>query len=317
MKKIVDSQNRTFKTLRLSLTNACNLACTYCVNENSNQSTHQIEKQLDYFQLVDIIKILHQTLDLQTIRLTGGEPTLYHNIVPLIKEISKIGVKIKITTNGFLLKNLINKLDCNALDSINVSLDAMDEDVFFQISKRRSLHKIIDGIDAALAKKIHIKLNTVVMRGVNDSQILSLLAFSFSKNISIRFLELMKMGHVHEGDFSKYFSQDEILEVIQSKYSITKLYREDAATANYWMTNEGHKFGIIANESDPFCADCNRLRLDSFGNIYGCLSSNIPINISQVFDNEFFLYQSLQQAMKQKQNIKFTGSDLSMLEIGG
>ncbi|TAG57138.1 MAG: radical SAM protein [Cytophagales bacterium] len=316
---ITDSYSRIFKTLRVSLTNTCNLACTYCVNENADyKQVSKFENQiLKTENLLEIIIKLHKILQFKTIRLTGGEPTLYKNIVPLIQQLSSLDVKIKLTTNGFLLKNLIDKLNINELDSINVSLDAMDEDIFFRISKRRSLYKILEGIEAAKSKNIHVKLNAVILKNINSSQILPLLEYSFSKNISIRFLELMKMGHIKDGNFDNFFSQKDILKVIKSKYEFKKILREDAATANYWQTKSGNTFGIIANESEPFCADCNRLRLDSSGNIFGCLSSNTPLDISQIYENDYLLEEKLNLAMAQKQVLKFTGSNLSMLEIGG
>lgn len=315
--EIFDIHNRTFKTLRVSLTNTCNLACTYCVNDANEEKMDANRDVLHFEKLANIIQILNQNLDLQTIRLTGGEPTLYKNIVPLIKKIHGLGPKIKLTTNGFLLKNFIDKLDGDELDSINISLDALDEDIFFKISKRRNLQKILDGIDAALAKGIHLKLNCVVIKGVNESQILPILDYAWSKNISVRFLELMKMGHLHENVNELSFREADILELISKAHSFTKMFRQDAATANYWITESRKKFGIIANESSPFCEDCNRLRLDSYGNIYGCLSSNLPINILQYLADKVILTEKLQLAMAQKQDVKFTGSKLSMLEIGG
>ena len=140
--------------------------------------------------------------------------------------------------------------------------------------------------------------------------------FAFANDIPIRFLEVMAMGHLHHQPQQYFYSQDELLNTIASKYSFAKLERNHAATANYWQTKDGHTFGIIANESAPFCRDCNRLRLDSSGNIYGCLSSNHPINISN-WNNQEEVTDKLQEALLQKQPIKFTGSSLSMLQIGG
>ena len=314
---ITDSQNRTFKTLRISLTNSCNLACTYCVNDEVvRNSTLKIES-LNVDEISIIAQKLHQILNLETIRLTGGEPTLYQDIVPLIKSLRNIGTELKLTTNGFLLKNLVDKLAIGDINSINVSLDALDEDVFFQISRRRSVHKIIEGIDAALRKGINVKLNCVVIKGLNENEILPLMQFSKERNITIRFLELMKMGHVFNSDFSKFYSQEAILNTISSKYTFAALEREEASTANYWQTSEGQIFGIIANESSPFCNDCNRLRLDQQGNIYGCLSNPEGINIRNDLKNDELLIQKLSLALAQKQALKFKGSALSMIEIGG
>lgn len=322
---ILDPYNRSFKTLRVSLINTCNLACSYCVEGDSkNLSNEDVVlisskgedeyKGCSFEQLASLISRLNNILKFETIRLTGGEPTLYRDIVPLINAILPLEVPIKLTTNGYLLKSLLQKVDNKVFKSINISLDALNEDVFYQISRRKNLNKILDAIDYALIKKIEIRINCVVINGVNQNQIIPLLEYAGNRNIVIRFLELMKMGHYHKKNFeSDFFSEFQILNIIKSKYKISKLPRRASSTANYWQTENGFTFGIIANETEPFCHDCNRLRLDSEGNIYGCLSNGHPISILKSQDLE----HSLMLAMSQKQTVKFKGSTLSMLKIGG
>lgn len=316
--QVTDRYNREFKTLRVSLLSRCNLSCVYCtmgedeVKEN-NVHQHPVSAAI----LLQQVRQLHAVLQLETIRLTGGEPLLYHELVPLIKGIQDMGIpKIKITTNGFLLERLAPSLKEAGLQSVNVSLDAMDEDVFFLMSKRNDVQRILNGIDAAAAAGLQVKINTVMMKGMNENQLIPLLDFAFERNISIRFLEIMAMGYLHENADKYLFTQEEMLNIIGQRYTVEKVERSKASTANYWRTGSGHTFGIIANESEPFCHDCNRLRLDSSGNIYGCLSSNHPIALN-MDDNEAALFSKLQQAMAQKQAVKFTGSELSMLHIGG
>jgi GTP 3',8-cyclase len=318
MPLIRDKYNREFKTLRVSLLSKCNLSCVYCtmgedeVKENNSQETIAPSQQL-----LQTIQQLHGILHLETVRLTGGEPLLYHELIPLIKGIKDTGIrKIKITTNGFLLERMALPMKEAGMQSINVSLDAVDEDIFFLMSKRNHVKKVLDGIDAALASGLQVKINAVIMKGINENQVLPLLAFAFERNIPIRFLEIMAMGYLHDTSGKYLFTQEEILNCIAQKYDFEKIERTAAATANYWKTSEGKTFGIIANESEPFCHDCNRLRLDSSGNIYGCLSSNHPIALNNK-DEEAALISKLQQAMDQKQPVKFIGSDLSMLHIGG
>jgi len=315
---ISDQYNRAFKTLRVSLLSKCNLSCVYCtmgedeVKENNIQQ-HPVSAEV----LLKQVRQLHDVLQLETIRLTGGEPLLYHELIPLIKGIREMRIeKIKLTSNGFLLERLALPLKEAGLQAVNVSLDAVEEDIFFLMSKRNDVQRILNGIDAAISAGLQVKINAVVMKGINENQIIPLLAFAFERNIRIRFLEIMAMGYLHDNADRYLFTQEEILNTIRQQFNVKKIERATASTANYWKTADGKVFGIIANESEPFCHDCNRLRLDSSGNIYGCLSSNHPIALSQD-DNEAALISKLQQAMAQKQAVKFTGSELSMLHIGG
>ena len=322
MSNITDSFGRTFKTLRISLTNTCNLACTYCVdptktNHTTDSNDKNKQKPLQNEQYIEIVQVLHHTLEFDTIRLTGGEPTLYKQLVPLIKGISDLGIsEIKMTSNGSLLVNKASDLSNAGLTGINISLDALDPDVSFSISKRQNHQKVLAGIDKSIEAGIHVKLNCVVMKGINDHQIIKLFEYCKERNIAVRFLELMQMGHLYHNFEQLFFSEEEIVNTIAQHYDLTPIKRAPNATAKYWMTNDHYKFGIISNVSDPFCNDCNRLRLDSYGNIYGCLSDNNPINISDYLYDEQKVKERLTQALAQKKT-KFSGSELSMLHIGG
>ena len=319
MVEVRDTYGRTFKTLRVSLINTCNLGCIYCTYGNDEQKENYKsykDHSLSPADLAHSITQLHQSLNLDTIRFTGGEPLLYKELPELVKSVKLAGIpNLKLTTNGLLLEGLAEKLKDSGITAINVSLDAIDEDVFYAMSRRSGINRIFSGIDAALKAGIDVKINTVIMKGLNDSQILPLLQYAFSKGITIRFLEIMAMGHLYGNADSSFFSQEEILALISQKHEFKRLSRKSSSTANYWITEEGYTFGIVANESEPFCSDCNRLRLDSYGNIYGCLSSNHPISIKDVSDDE--LINRLQEALQQKQAIRFAGSELSMMHIGG
>ena len=325
MPQIKDTYGRTFRTLRVSLLQHCNLACVYCVAGEeelkqanaSHQSASPGGGSLEVDRLLSIIRRLHAKLGLENIRLTGGEPLLYPALAPLIKGIRDAGIPaIRLTTNGFLLERQAAVLSAAGLEAVNVSLDAVDEAIFFQMSRRHSVVRIIRGIDAAIQAGLDVKINAVIMKGINDSQVLPLLEFAFSRGLRIRFLEVMAMGHLHK-DAGRYLvSQDEILHIVGGQYRLAPLARAASATARYWQTEEGHIFGVIANESEPFCRDCDRLRLDSQGRIFGCLSSNQPIGLD-LAEGEEEWERKLTEALAQKQPLRFTGSDLSMLRIGG
>ncbi|WP_419801428.1 GTP 3',8-cyclase MoaA [Mucilaginibacter sp.] len=315
--KLNDPYGRKFKTLRVSLLNTCNLNCFYCTmgSEEDINFDHRPQKPAAFFS--QIISRLHENLDLETIRLTGGEPLLYRELPELIRNLKAIGIsKISMTSNGYLLGRQAVALQQAGLKSINISLDAMDEVSFYKMAKRKHLDRILSGIDAALDCGIEVKLNAVIMKGMNQDQILPLVHYAFGKNIPIRFLEVMSMGHLHQDADRYLFSQQQLLDTIARKYQFKRLPRAASATSNYWQTTEGNTFGIIANNSEPFCSDCSRLRLDAEGNMYGCLSSNHPIKLNPA-DNDFTLKEKLQLAMSQKQLHHFVGSELSMLQIGG
>ncbi len=317
MKVLNDPYGRKFKTLRISLLNTCNLNCFYCTmgSEEEINFDHRPQKSAAFFS--QIIFRLHEQLDLETIRLTGGEPLLYRELPELIRNLKLIGIpQVSMTSNGYLLARQAIALRDAGLRSINVSLDAMNEADFYKMAKRGHLDRVLKGIEAALDLGIQVKLNAVIMKGMNEDQIIPLVDYAFSKNIPVRFLEVMSMGHLHHESDKYLFSQQQLLDTISTKYNFKRLPRNASATSNYWQTPAGNTFGIIANNSEPFCQDCSRLRLDAEGNMYGCLSTNHPIAMDPA-DNDFILQEKLQLAMSQKQLHHFTGSELSMLQIGG
>ncbi len=312
---IRDESGRTFKNLRISLLNNCNFACVYCVEEDVPIKNEKSEISLS--QLIEMTEKLHLELNLDAVRLTGGEPLLYPHLEELISSLHKIGIpKIKMTSNGFLLNKKVKALRDAGLKEINISLDAAEEASFFRMTKRDKFQEVSEGIDAALEAGVSMKINSVLMKGRNDDQVLPLLAYAGKRGITIRFLEVMAMGHLHHQLDESLFSQKDILALIAAKYNFRPLERNPSATANYWITDNGLTFGIIANTSEPFCQDCNRLRLDQNGNIYGCLSVNDGISIKNSASKED-LRESLMKALKQKQTLSFKGSELSMLQIGG
>jgi len=318
MTELRDQYGRTFRTLRVSLLQHCNLGCVYCVaGEDEIKQSNTAGDSLPVEQLLVMIRRLREQLPLDTVRLTGGEPLLYPGLAALIRGIRSAGIDaVRLTTNGFLLERMAPALKEAGLEALNVSLDAVDEAVFVRMSRRHSVDRIIRGIDAAGAVGLKVKINTVMMKGMNDSQLIALLEFAFARGLTIRFLEVMAMGHLHDQADRFLVTQEEILQTIGEKYRLTPEPRMTSATARYWTTEAGHRFGIIANESEPFCRDCDRLRLDSSGHIYGCLSSNQPIGLGLMETKEEW-DEKLKVALAQKQELKFVGSDLSMLYIGG
>lgn len=324
MANIEDTLGRRFEKLRISLLNSCNFACVYCVEEEVGEISgfspikSTPEEQLEVDEFARLIAAVHRLSPLKSIRLTGGEPLLYSNLYPLIHRIQQTGITdIRLTTNAFYLKENALKLFDAGVTSVNISVDAIDPDIFGRIARRSNTARVFQGIEAAVETGMNVKLNAVIMRGKNDSQIVPLLDYATGLGVKIRFLELMKMGHLYHSKNGLFFSEEEMLSVIQEKYSIAELPRKPAETAHYWRTSEGGVFGIIANESTPFCHDCNRLRMDSRGYFFGCLSNAHGEKLAPYLHDEGLLTEKLWGLLRLKQPVKFHGSELSMRNIGG
>lgn len=324
MSNIEDKLGRRFEKLRISLLNTCNFSCVYCVSEefgNNSEKTsqkHIANEHLNLNEFTRLIEAVHRLTGLKSIRLTGGEPLLYPYLIPLVNNIQKIGIQdIRLTTNAYYLKEKAVQLFDAGVTSVNISVDAIDPDIFSKISRHPNTSRVFHGIEAAIKAGMNVKLNAVIMRGKNDSQIVPLLDYATELGIKIRYLELMKMGHLYHSENSLFFSEKEILSIIQEKYGIEKIQREHASTAHYWRASNGGTFGIIANESTPFCHDCNRLRMDSKGYFYGCLSNSHGEKLAPYIHNDFLLTEKLKELLRLKQPVKFHGSELSMRNIGG
>lgn len=324
MIELEDSRGRRFEKLRISLLNSCNFSCVYCVSENfTNTSADEWsmaanEQPLTPDEIVNLIGAVHRLTSLKSIRLTGGEPLLYANLFYLIRRIREIGISdIRLTTNAYYLKERAEKLFAAGVKSVNISIDAVDQEVFNSISRHPNTARVFAGIEAAVRAGMNVKLNAVIMRGKNDSQIVPLLDYATALGVKIRFLELMKMGHLYHSENGLFFPEEEILAAIRAKYAIEIIPREKGETAHYWRASNGGVFGIIANESTPFCHDCNRLRMDSNGIFYGCLSNAHGEKLAPYIADSELLAGKLSGLLRLKQPVRFHGSELSMRNIGG
>lgn len=328
---VTDQYGRKFEKLRVSLINDCNFACVYCVGEESGAPGEKIigsvlpefsmgngKEKLKTDDFVKLIAAMHSILNLKSIRLTGGEPLLYGELIPLISQIKALGIDdIRMTTNAFYLKGKVNDLLAAGLRAINISLDAIDREIFAKMARNKKVERVYEAIDEAVSVMPDVKLNAVILRNRNDSQIIPLLEYAAGRNIPVRYLELMKMGPIYKQQKDLFYSESEILDTIRSKYDIQELPRKNSATSRYWETTSGARFGIIANESTPFCHDCNRLRMDSRGYFYGCLSNANGIRLTEFISDRPKLITKLEELLAMKQKVKFQGSTLSMRNIGG
>ncbi|MCI2947936.1 GTP 3',8-cyclase MoaA [Staphylococcus caledonicus] len=279
---IKDKLGRPIRDLRISVTDRCNFRCDYCMPKEIFGDDFVFlpkDELLTFDEMVRIAKV-YAELGVKKLRITGGEPLLRRNLYQLIAELSKIkGIEdIGMTTNGLLLKKHGQNLYDAGLRRINVSLDAIDDEVFQAINNRNiKASTILDQIDYAVSIGFHVKVNVVIQKGVNDDQILPMIEYFKEKNIEIRFIEFMDVGNDNGWDFSKVVTKDEMLELIEKHFDIEPVApKYFGEVAKYYKHKDnGAKFGLITSVSASFCSTCTRARLSSDGKFYGCLFSTV------------------------------------------
>lgn len=256
--------------LRVSVTDRCNLRCTYCLPENPGFTRNSVSTR----ELQSLVELVHRAVGVHKIRLTGGEPTLNDDLVDHLHHAKRIAPLVGLTTNGVLLEPLLPALRAGGLDRLNISLDALDAEGFRRASRRDGLERVLSAIRAA--KRLGfapLKINAVAMP---DTDYAALARFAAFEGVHVRFIELMAIGEARPWQASAYVSSDEMRRrIFAAGISLRERADRDEATARVWAI-DGHdadecSLGFITTVSAPFCATCDRLRLSSRGRLYTCL----------------------------------------------
>lgn len=265
---LVDGYGRVVDYLRISVTQRCNFRCKYCMPKTPF-SWEPKENLLSFEELFLFVKVC---LDegVKKIRITGGEPLVRKDLDKFIRMISDYdpSVDLAITTNGFMLRNYAKLLKEAGLKRINMSLDTLDSKKAEFIAQKSVLHEVLAGLDAALEAGLKVKLNTVALKGVNDDEIVPLLDFAREAGCQIRFIEYME--NIHANDELKGLKANEILNIVEQKYSF-KQSEKGTGSASIYELKDGYKFGVIDPHKHDFCESCNRIRLTAEGYLIPCL----------------------------------------------
>ncbi|MFU8815842.1 MAG: GTP 3',8-cyclase MoaA [Pseudomonadales bacterium] len=320
---IVDGHGRRFRNLRVSLTAACNYASTYCVP--NGQRLQPAAHELSANDLVYAVQLLVDAAGIEKLRLTGGEPLLSPKFDELLPAVMKLPLSdVSVTTNGQLIQRKADLIVSAGLKRINISLDTLDPERFRAIARSGDLATVLAGVELLRDAGLKIKINMVPMRSQNADQVLPMLDYCLERGIELRFIELMNMGHLRHGNaFQRdFFGMDELLETIASRYAFTRTDAPYDSTAVRFEIPDHGFFGIIANESEPFCSSCTRLRLSSNGFLYGCLSNAANHDMKpllQLPEHQAMaqLQAVLVRALADKQDLSFKGEVTVMKFIGG
>ncbi|EMH43411.1 molybdenum cofactor biosynthesis protein A [Helicobacter pylori GAM93Bi] len=249
---------------------------------------------LDFFDdeellpLDNVLEFLKIAIDkgVKKIRITGGEPLLRKGLDEFIAKLHAYNkeVALVLSTNGFLLKKMAKGLKDAGLSRVNVSLDSLKSDRVLKISQKDALKNALEGIEESLKVGLKLKLNMVVMKGVNDDEILELLEYAKNRSIQIRYIEFME--NTHAKDLVKGLKEEEILDLIAQKYKIIETENPKQGSSKIYTLENGYQFGIIAPHSDDFCQSCNRIRLASDGKICPCLYYQDAIDAKEAIINK-------------------------------
>jgi cyclic pyranopterin phosphate synthase len=273
-----DGYGRQMTYLRVSVTDKCNLRCFYCLPRDCSNPAHVDELELG--ELAEVVRV-GVSLGISKIRITGGEPLVRRGLVDFIRTIrSMAGVTdLALSTNGTLLAEHATALASAGLMRVNVSLDSLQPAVFRTISGRNDLERVVAGIAAAHAAGLHpVKLNVVVMRGVNDAELPAMLDFATEHGAQARFIEYMPLGAGKRWE-SSYISRAEILERLQPRLATLAPRQEPGDAATYYPLQAGGEVGVISPVSCRFCDRCNRLRLTADGKLRPCLTSEGEVDL--------------------------------------
>jgi len=285
-----DNYNRDINYLRVSITDRCNLRCRYCVpKEGLSLIGHD-----DILRYEEILRIIRTavTLGVVKVRITGGEPLVRRGVIPFVTAVKAVpGIQdLSLTTNGMLLERYAADLRAAGVCRVNISLDSLNGDKYFHITRGGSLAEVLRGIDAVYAHGFApIKINMVAMKGFNDDEILDFARLTLERPYQVRFIELMPLGHTGRDNLGKYLAGETIRTIIESRYSLLPVNgaREKIdGPARVCRIDGGRgEIGFISPLSHHFCHRCNRLRLTADGHIRSCLFSEEEIDVKTPLRN--------------------------------
>lgn len=288
----LDTMGRPLRDLRVSVTDRCNFRCRYCMPRERFGKEHNFLPKSEILSYEEIQKFVLacKPLGLRKVRITGGEPLLRKDLPKLVRYISDLGLEVALTTNGSFLKREAARLAEAGLDRVTISLDAVDQELHSRITDSNvTVADILDGIHEAISRGLGpVKVNCVVQRGVNESQIPKLVRQFRGTGAIVRFIEFMDVGGTNGWTRGQVVPTSEILEFLSDEFDLVPLMRDSPSdVASRWGHSDGSgEVGFISSVSQPFCGDCVRARLSSNGKLFTCLFTSIGHDMSELIRGE-------------------------------
>jgi cyclic pyranopterin phosphate synthase len=302
---LVDQFARRISYLRLSVTDRCDLRCAYCMPER--QVFLPRAEVLTLEELHDLALGFIER-GITKLRLTGGEPLVRRDMIELVQALGrKVGNgldELTLTTNGTRLAQFADSLAASGVRRINVSLDTLDRALFARLARRDSLPQVLEGLAAARAAGLKVKLNTVALKGLNEEEIPDLVAWSHGQGFDITLIEVMPLGEVEEDRFDHYLPLSAVRDRLDARWTLTPSGHRTGGPARYFDVAEtGGRIGLITPLTNNFCDGCNRIRVTATGQLYACLGGNEQIDLRAALrsaDPEAALQEALDVAMRIK-----------------
>jgi cyclic pyranopterin phosphate synthase len=273
---LLDPYGRRVKDLRISITDRCNFRCTYCMPEEGLTWLDRSDL-LTYEEQARVARVCVERFGFESIRITGGEPTVRGQLPRLLTLLAPLGVDLAMTTNGVKLPELAADLAAAGLRRVNVSVDSLRRDTFLALTRRDELDRVLAGIDAALAAGLRpVKLNAVVIRGVNDDEVVDIAAYGRERGVGVRFIEFMPLDADGQWTMDQVVPAQEILSAVDAVFPLESPmagldHHGDEPAARYRYRDGIGDVGVIPSVTAPFCDSCDRVRITADGKFRTCL----------------------------------------------
>ncbi len=323
---LVDPFGRTVRDLRISVTDRCNLRCTYCMPAEGMKWLPR-EQLLSFSEITRIARVCVERFGFEGIRLTGGEPTVRADLPVLVAQLAELGVDLAMTTNGVTLRKHAAPLRAAGLNRINISCDSLRSDRFGEMTRRDELTRVLDGIAAAKEAGFDpVKVNVVLLRGVNEDEAVDFATFGREHGLSIRFIEFMPLDADGAWSDGQVVPSDEVVAAINAVYPVEPVAHGPEPASRFRYLDGRGEIGVIASVTKPFCGDCDRVRITAEGQFRTCLFAVEEFDLRGVLRNggtDDDLAAEITRAVGTKWSghrigqITFTRPARTMSQIGG